>query len=208
MFDFNDKEKRKYDILWDEISLFPTIQLKFGVKRKVFPLTKQFTKKRSSVYYVNNYVELSGNWDNSPGFGSLLSLKLKNISDTSIRVARLVFPAENGIDTFLKGFRPSKVSFLRNGYQSWSTSRSYRLKEKPLRPWLQLISLASSNMANLPSNTPGVLSSEMYSIISDLRTGNSFFVGQSPPFDHFFYIRLKLYTTGIKKSYLALVYDC
>ncbi len=208
MFEFKkNKETRNYKILWDQIGIRPSIQLKFGIRRKIFPLTNQFTKNRSNIYYVNNYVELKGKWDNSPGFGSLLSLKLKNISDSSIRLTRLVFPAENGLDKFLKGFDPGNISFLRNGYQSWSTSRSYRLKEKPLRPWLQLISLTSSNMANLPSNTPGNLSSEMYSIISDLKTGDSFLIGQSNPFNQFFYIRLILYKKEKKTNYFELVYD-
>ena len=207
IFNSNESDKRNYNILWDQIGLFPSIQLKIGIWKKSFPLTKQFTKKRGNLYYVNNFAELSGKWDNSPGFGSLLSFKLKNISDSSIRIARLVVPAENGLDNFLKGFHPSNISFLRNGYQSWSTSRSYKLKDKPLRPWLQLVSLASSNMANLPSNMPGMLSSEMFSVISDLKSGKSFLVAQSAPFNQFFYIRLKLYTKGTKKSYFELVYD-
>src|SRR4030042_3273064 len=210
MFEFKikkNKDIKNYKILWDQIGINPSIQLKFGIRRKIFPLSNQFTKNRSNIYYVNNYVELKGKWDNTPDFGSLLSLKLKNISDSSIRLTRLVFPAENGLDKFLKGFDSSNISFLRNGYQSWSTSRSYRLKEKPLRPWLQLISLASSNMANLPSNTPGNLSSEMYSIISDLKTGDSFLVGQSNPFNQFFYIRLILYKKEKKTNYFELVYD-
>ncbi len=207
MFEIKNKEIRNYKILWDQIGINPSIQLKTGIKRKRFPLTKQFTKNRSNIYYVNNYVELKGKWDNSPGFGSLLNLKLKNISDSSIRITRLVFPAENGLDKFLKGFESNNISFLRNGYQSWSTSKSYRLKEKPLRPWLQLVSLVSSNMANLPSNTPGNLSSEMHSVISDLKTGNSFLVGQTNPFNQFFYIRLILYKKEKKTNYFELVYD-
>ena len=207
MFDLKNKNTRDYKILWDHIGINPSIQLKFGIKRKLFHLTRQFTKNRSNLYYVNNYVELKGKWDNSPGFGSLLNLKLKNISDSSIRVTRLVFPAENGLDNFLKGFESNNISFLRNGYQSWSTAKSYRLKEKPLRPWLQLVSLISSNMANLPSNTPGNLSSEMYSIISDLKTGNSFLVGQCNPFNQFFYIRLIFYKKEKKTNYFELVYD-
>jgi len=203
----SNQDKKRYRILWDQIGLFPSIQLKIGIKRKVFPLTKQYTKKRDTLYYVNNFIELKGKWDNSPGFGSLLSLKIKNVSDSSIRITRLVFPTENGLDNFLKGFKPSDISFLRNGYQSWSTARSYKLKDKPLRPWLQLVSLASSNMANLPSNTAGNLSSEMYSIICDLSSHESFLVGQSTPFNQFFYIRLKFYRTGFKMNHIELVYD-
>ncbi len=201
------KDKKRYRIIWDQIGIMPSVQLKFGIKRKVFPLAMQFTKNRDTLHYTNNYVELKGKWDNSPGFGSLLSLKIKNTSDSSIRLTRLVLPAENGLDKFLKGFNPADISFLRNGHQSWSTARSYKLRDKPLRPWLQLVSLVSSNLANLPSNTPGNLSSEMYSIIANLSNRESFLVGQTAPFNQFLYIRLKFYRRDSKLNYLEIVYD-
>ena len=53
MFNSQDKEKRDYNILWDQISLFPSIQIKIGIKKKNLPLTKQFTKHRETIYYVN-----------------------------------------------------------------------------------------------------------------------------------------------------------
>ncbi|MBN2547134.1 MAG: alpha-galactosidase [Spirochaetes bacterium] len=203
-----DKETRKYDILWDEADFLPSIQLKFGIKRKLYPLTKQFTNKRETIYYVNKYIELKGKWENFPDLGSKLSLKLKNITDSSIRLARLVFPAENGFDKFLKFSDIENFSFLRNGYQSWSTSRSYKIKDKPLRPWLQLVSLASSNMANLPSNTPGLLSSDMFSIICDLETNKSFLIGQADPFDQFFYIKLYFFKKKSEKiNYFEILFD-
>ncbi len=200
-------EQRDYDILWDELELCPSVQLKFGIKRKLFPLDPIKTDQRGALHYSNNYIDLKGEWDNSPGFGSLLSFKLTNRSSSSVRITRIVFPTENGLNDFIRDFETSNISFLRNGYQSWSTARSYKLKDKPLRPWLQVISLASSNMANLPSNTRGILSSEMFSIITDLDNGDSFLVGQSSPFDQFFYIRLNLYKNKILLSHFELVYD-
>ncbi len=202
-----NNEKLNFDIIWDLLDINPSIQLKFGIKRKIFPLMKKFTGSRSNLLFTNDYVELKGKWDNSPGFGSLLSLKLTNISDSSIRITRLVFPTENGLDNFLKDFDSSNISFLRNGYQSWSTTRSYRVSEKPLRPWLQLISLTSSNLANLPSNTAGNLSSEMYSVITDLKKNEAFLIGQGAPFNQFFYIRLIIYKKESKKNYFELVFD-
>ena len=184
------KGKRNYEILWDEIEINPSVQLKFGIKRKVIPLQNMSSGPRGSLHYMNEYIELKGRWDNSPGFGSLLSLRMTNISDSSIRITRLVFPTENGLDDYIKDFDPKSLSFFRNGYQSWSTARSYKVKDKPLRPWLSLVSLASSNMANLPSNTAGMLSSEMFSIICDSQKNEDFLIGQCDPFNQFFYIFL------------------
>ena len=61
-------------------------------------------------------------------------------------------------------------------------------------------------MANLPSNTPGDLSSEMYSVITDLVDGRSMLVGQEPPFNQFFYIRLIVRRHG-GGSFFELTYD-
>lgn len=202
-----EEKRRNYDILWDQIEIQPSIQLKTGIIKRTFPLTKQFTGKRDKIYYVNKFIELEGKWDNSPKFGSLLSLKLKNIHSQSIRLARLIFPMENGLDYFIKSFNPADISFLRNGYQSWSTTRSYSFKDKPLRPWLIFVSLTSSNMANLPSNIPGNLSSEMFSVITDTRHDKSFLVGQTSPFNQFLYIKLILNKTQREKSHFSLIYD-
>jgi len=200
-------KKNRHRVVWDNVELSPSIQIKTGIRRKVLTLSCQDNSNRDQINFDNELVQLKGKWDNSPGFGSLLSLKLTNKTKKSLRITRLVFPTENGIQSFLQDFKPKNLSFLRNGYQSWSTARSYRLKEKPLRPWLQLVSLASSNMANLPSNTPGNLSSEMYSVISNLANGDAFIVGQCAPFNHFFYIRLKVSTLPRTRSYFELVFD-
>ncbi|HOV14803.1 MAG TPA: hypothetical protein PK771_10995, partial [Spirochaetota bacterium] len=111
-------EKRNYDILWDQIELSPSVQIKDGIIRKIIKLDKIQTQKRENICFINDCVELKGKWDNSPVFGSLLSLKLTNISKQSISLCRLVFPTENGLDDLLKEFDYKDISFLRNGYQS------------------------------------------------------------------------------------------
>lgn len=197
-------------IFWHEIGISPTIQLKSGVRRQVVPLVRQDTGRRGHLHYGSEQVELSGQWENLTDdgeSGAILRLRLANRSRESIRITRLTFPTDNGLDAFLGEFDPEDISFLRNGYQSWSTARSYRLKEKPLRPWLPIVSRASSNLANLPSNHPGILSSEMYSVISDKRQGASFLVGQGAPFNEFFYIKLNLYRKRGRTSHFELQYD-
>ena len=203
-------EKRKRldrSILWHEITISPTLQLKVGIRRRVVPLVRQETGRRGHLLYRAAAAELKGKWENLEEDGAVLRLKLTNLSSESIRITRLTFPTENGLDAFLGDFDPENISFMRNGYQSWSTARSYRLKEKPLRPWLLLVSRASSNLANLPSNHPGILSSEMYSVIADRKRGESFLVGQGAPFDDFFYIKLNLYRARDRTSHFELQYD-
>ncbi|MBI9098823.1 MAG: alpha-galactosidase [Spirochaetaceae bacterium] len=186
--------------------LFPIahVELKFGTNRKRYPL-EVVQSSENKILYRNEWIEVLSK-KHTISHGSSYSLTLKNLSDKSIRITRLRFPATDGVDRFLENLNPKKISFLRNGHQSWSTTRTYRVSEKPLRPRFRLMSLATSNMANLPSNTPGMLSSEMYSIIMDLDSRESMLVGQSPPFDQFFYIILNVNPRG-KESFFELIYD-
>ena len=186
--------------------MFPraSVELKFGIERHTFPLEAKGSDD-DEIHYSNDWIELKGRHEPLDD-GSHYQLRLRNLSQKSIRITRLKFPAEGGLGRFLEGFTPSHVAFLRNGYQSWSTARSYRISDKPLRPLLKLVSLTTSNMANLPSNTPGDLSSEMYSVITDLVDGRSMLVGQEPPFDQFFYIRLNVRRHG-GGSFFELIYD-
>ncbi|MCK4514264.1 MAG: alpha-galactosidase, partial [Spirochaetaceae bacterium] len=194
-------------IPWDQIGMDPILELKFGVNRRRFALKQCPAKGRSALVYDNQFVRVEGHWKEIAGFGSRLSFRLTNVADESIRITRLVFPAENGIDSYASSFKLNDVSFFRNGYQSWSTARSYLPKDKPLRPWLQMVSLTNSNMSNLPSNIPGIFSSEMYTVVTNRTDGRSFLVGQGPPFNQFFYIRLNLYGTPRRRSHFELTFD-
>ena len=200
----NEEDTR---ISWDQIDLNPVLQLKFGINRRSFDLQRRETGTRALLHFENEYARLEGAWRDISDFGSVLSLTLTNGGEESIRVTRLTFPAQGGINSYAKGIRPRDVCFLRNGYQSWSTVRSYTPKDKPLRPWLQLVSLANSNLANLPSNIPGIFSSEMYTVITNRGTDDAFLVGQGPPFDQFFYIRLNLYEKETRESHFELTFD-
>ncbi|GEM_PF-417267 len=194
-------------ISWNKIDLQPRILLKTGISRQNIPLVSLPVQERMSVMFTAESIRLQGNWTNIPDFGSRLNLKLTNTGDESIRIARLILPIEAGVNAFVSFVDMNRISFFRNGYQSWSTARSYLPRDKPLRPWLQTISIVSSNLSNLPSNVPGLFSSEMYTIISDRKTGDSFLIGQDAPFNQFFYIRLNLFKKGKKKSYFELTYD-
>jgi len=205
----NDTGNRRshYEILWDQIELDPVCQIKDGVLRRAYQLPLVESRRRGHLLFRNELLELEGHWSDREGFGCRLTFTLKNVSESSIRLTRLVFPAENGLESWLRNFPVKNITFLRNGYQSWSTARSYRLDERPLRPWLKLVSLANSNLANLPSNLPGVFSSDMFALFTNPDSGDSFLVGQGAPFSQFFYIKLNLSEENQKRSYFEITYD-
>lgn len=207
MEEYRPKGDEEGRISWDQIDLDPVLQLKFGIHRKSFDLERRETGTRSRLHFECAYASLEGSWDDIPGFGSVLRLQLTNTAEESIRLTRLTFPAQGGINEYAREIEPREVCFFRNGYQGWSTARSYTARDKPLRPWLQLVSLVSSNLANLPSNVPGIFSSEMYTVITNRGDDSAFLVGQGPPFTQFFYIRLNLYEKGPRRSYFELTFD-
>jgi alpha-galactosidase len=188
------------------LRLFPraTIELKSGATRASHPLEP--IEHDRHVGYSNEFVALHIERADRGG-ATHYRLKLKNLRTKSLRITRLRFPGWRGLDDLLDNYNPARISFFRNGHQSWSTSRSYRMTEKPLRPRLRLVSLVTSNLANLPSNSPGVLSSEMYTVVSDLDDDQSILVGQCEPFNQFVYILLHLHPERPHSSFFEIVYD-
>lgn len=182
-----------------------SVELKFGIERKRFSLdVVESTEKRT--VYSNELVEVVSK-RKSCDKGYIYSLNITNRSKKHIRITRLRLPATDVVESFLENVSPRRISFLRNGYQSWSTARTYRVSEKPLRPRFKLMSLATSNMANLPSNIPGILSSDMYSLITDLDSGRTLLAGQLLPFNQFFYIVLNMSALRKEKSFFEMIYD-
>lgn len=156
--------------------------------------------------YANELVRLTIRRAELDG-ASRYTLVLKNLQARSLQLARLRFPGWRGLDELLADCPAERLAFLRNGHQSWSTARSYRMSEKPLLPRLKLVSLATSNLANLPSNTPGRLSSELYALLTNLDTDQSILIGQGRPFNQFLYLFLNVFPGRAGRSFFELVYD-
>jgi len=199
--------EKQHNIHWDPHYQHPFIQLKEGILRKQFVMNLKEHSHRDHFEYWAQDLKLECRWKALDEDRSVLHLELSNCGKESVRLTRLTFPAENGIEDFVRDFAEKELCFLRNGYQSWSTARSYRPTEKPLRPWLQLVSQVSSNMANLPSNIPGIYSSEMYTLLSEKDCEESFLVGQGASFSQFFYIKINLRQGEQRSSDMEFTYD-
>lgn len=206
-----------YSISWDHFRRnIPVAVLKFGVKTRTVKLHRTESGKRRLLSFEDaepdgKYLSLTGRWDNidpsDPSSGSILSLRIKNEHSSSLRVSRVSFRIENGLDEFLKRTRNRDISFLRNGFQSWSESRSYRVTEKPLHSWLPVASLMSDNLSNLPSDNYGSFCSEMFTVIADTSSGESILIGQMGEFNQFVYLNAMLKRNRREKRNLAVVFD-
>ena len=95
-------------ILWDPAAHHPVIRLKEGILRRQYLLRPRPSPDRRRFSYGDERVRLEGAWNESSEGLSTLSLILTNVSDASLKIARLYFPAENGLDKYLKGFPRGK----------------------------------------------------------------------------------------------------
>ncbi len=107
---------------------------------------------------------------------------------------------------------PGDFSFFKNGYQSWTVTRSYRKGETPKkynRPWyfpfIDPIAHVQDNTANLPSNDSKLHSSEAFAVIKNFHSGVCSLAGQLGPFSDFVYFKVRFDSNGIME--IKIIYD-
>ncbi|MBN1946521.1 MAG: alpha-galactosidase [Bradymonadales bacterium] len=80
-------------------------------------------------------------------------------------------------------------AFFKNGYQSWTATRSFGARDKERSPWLPPARLMQDNLHNLPVARRGRFTSEMFTLVGDNRLGRYLLAGQGEPFQQFAYFR-------------------
>jgi len=78
---------------------------------------------------------------------------------------------------FSLGFSAGEWSIFRNGWQSWSATRTFRLIERDPRPLFKFIRDQEENPANLSPNKYGVFVSEQVLGLRNVSTGQSMALG-------------------------------
>ncbi len=83
--------------------------------------------------------------------------------------------------------RTENYYFFKNGYQSWSLTRSYSLQEKEMTSWLSCMNILQDNQRNLPSGQIGSFNSTMFTAIGS-ESSSFCVIGQGRPFNQYVYI--------------------
>lgn len=100
--------------------------------------------------------------------------------------------------------------FFKNGYQSWSESRSYAAGETEMRPWLPTMVELQDNPHNLPPHRGGrrrgKFRSDFFCILG-YSGGPYLLAGQLQEFNQFLYLRSRLNRLR-KEPYLEIHWDC
>ncbi|MBM4431460.1 MAG: hypothetical protein FJ026_14115 [Chloroflexi bacterium] len=105
------------------------------------------------------------------------------------------------------GTRNGRYAFFKNGYQSWTATRSFRAQEQEMLPRLRVFSLQQDNPRNLSSGQQGEFTSDMFSVLANVEEGVFLLLGQAGGFGQFLYIRAHLATRPDEANRLELVYD-
>lgn len=103
---------------------------------------------------------------------------------------------------FSLGFTAGEWSIFRNGWQSWSATRTFRLIERDPRPLFKFIRDQEENPANLSPNKYGVFASEQVLGLRNVSTSQSMAIGFLTADRAFGDLRLEI---GHKTKQLALL---
>jgi hypothetical protein len=117
-----------------------------------------------------------------------------------VRLDSLHFPDDRGVR-----YR----RFYKNGYQSWSESRSFSGRDSEMRSWFTTMNELQDNPHNLPphrgARRRGKFRSDFFALLG-IREGTTLLAGQAAGFNQFLYIRSRLNRIR-KPPYLELIYD-
>ncbi len=123
---------------------------------------------------------------------------IDNLSDEELSLDKII----TSIDRFAIP-KSENYRVFKNGYQSWSLTRSYSLNDKEIASWLSCMNILQDNERNLPSGHAGAFNSTMFTAIgSDSST--YCVIGQGKPFNQYLYCNW-VSTEGIIR--LDLVHD-
>ena len=129
---------------------------------------------------------------------------LKNTSPESIALDRLVLSVG---DLQLGASSEGRLSFFKNGYQSWTETRAFAATDKQLVSFLSPMNVMQDNLRNLASGTQGEFNSDMFAVFGNLDERGFLLAGQAKGFRQFVYIRGRFPVEKGAPTEMTLVYD-
>ena len=109
--------------------------------------------------------------------GLILRATLTNGGRERIRLSRLAPLALDRSGTCQIGAGVEHWSVFRQGYQSWTGTRSFRSNEVDRDPWSFLLKIGLIDLRNPSPGRRGHFRSDMFSLVKNLRSGEAFLAG-------------------------------
>jgi alpha-galactosidase len=100
-----------------------------------------------------------------------------------------------------------RLAFFKNGYQSWTETRSFAAHQQQMVSILSPMNALQDNLRNLASQKKGEFNSDTFAVVGNLDQGIFLLAGQAGGFGQFVYIRASLPAPGGAWSELTLVHD-
>jgi alpha-galactosidase len=111
------------------------------------------------------------------------------------------------LDDVRLGVALGRYSFFKNGYQSWSMTRSFRALERQRSVILPVFNTLQDNPRNLASGKPGEFTSDLFAVLGNLDQRVYLLLGQAGGFRQFVYVRAALPVGPSGVPRLELVWD-
>ncbi len=127
---------------------------------------------------------------------------LRNHSAEDLALDRLALTTEVRL-----GSGTGRHSFFKNGYQSWSETRSFCAQDRELVPLLHTMTVLQDNPRNLSSQKRGEFTSDMFAVLGNLEKKLFLLLGQAGGFRQFIYIKTTLAADESVASRLELQFD-
>jgi len=105
------------------------------------------------------------------------------------------------------GHASGRLSFFRNGYQSWTETRSFQPAERQMVPILPAMTVQQDNPRNLPTGRRGEFTSDMFAVMGNLDEHVYLLLGQTGGFRQFVYLRAALSGSPDASARLEVTHD-
>ncbi len=128
---------------------------------------------------------------------------LRNTSPVNIALDRLVLSACD----LQVGASGGRLAFFKNGYQSWTETRSFAATDKQMVTIVFPMNVMQDNPRNLPSGKQGKFTSNMFAVFGDLDERVFLLAGQAKGFRQFVYIGGRFPVQKGAPIEMTLVYD-
>jgi len=106
-----------------------------------------------------------------------LTLRVKNISPHGVRISRIAPLVVDASGECCVGADAASWSVYRQGYQSWTGTRSFRAGETDRDPWPHLIAVSLIDVHNPSPQKVGELRSDMFTAVKNLCSGECLVAG-------------------------------
>ena len=133
----------------------------------------------------------------------IIACSVSNRSNCEIVLERIILESA-GVSLGEEGGR---YSFFRNGYQSWTETRTFFPEDRALRCFLPTMNIMQDNMRNLNHGRRGEFTSDMFAVMGNITDRIFLLAGQADTWDQYVYVKARLPRKSGESASIQLTLD-